>query len=293
VTLIRLIIPLLLAATVGVAATATHRKLPPRLAAALLALTIASLTIAVVPALLLVALGWLTHQSILDGALTWCRHALGAHGEIPAWIGVPAAVVLGVSAVRITSVVRSWRLFHRRGSNGYEVVASDALFAYTLPGAGGQTLVSAALVDSLTPTELAVVLAHEQAHAEHRHDRYVLAADLADAMMPLLRPLRRRLVFVLERWADEAAVSQADGDRTMVARTLARVALAHDTVPTPAMGVAGLGVVGRVDALLNPPQGGRTAVWASVMAAGVAAAATAAALQLHHLFPLVIVLCGR
>lgn len=288
---LRLIVPLFAAAVAGVAATAMHRRLPSRLAAPLLAATVAAVTFAVAPAIVVVAMGYLAHLPWLSGAFAWCRDALGIHTPIPGWLGLPAVGLLGVAVVRVGMVVTSWRFFRRATSRGDVIVPSAALFAYTLPGPGRQVVVSSGLVEYLTPAELEVVLAHERAHADHRHDRYVLTADLANAFVPLVRPLRRRLLFTLERWADEAAVSHADGDRAMVARTLARVALAGGTVPAGALGVVGLGVGGRVDALLDPPVLGRPGPWIFVMVAGVALVGAAGAVQLHHLLPVLIALC--
>jgi beta-lactamase regulating signal transducer with metallopeptidase domain len=198
-------------------------------------------------------------------------------------------VVLAV--VRSQSVIRSWKGYRRLDPAVPEVVESEALFAYTLPGRGGQIVLSSGLVGELAPEELAVVLAHERAHVLHRHDRLVLVADLANAIVPFVRPLQRRLVFVLERWADETAVATIGGDRRVVARTLARVALSHGGVPAPAVAFGGLGVAARVDALLDPPSGAGSRPWMMVMATGVVAVAIAGVVQVHHVLPLLLALC--
>ena len=109
-----------------------------------------------------------------------------------------------------------------------EITDHDQTFAFTLPGRGGQVVLSTGLIDMLDEAEQQVVLAHERAHAHHRHDRYLLTAQLAAAVMPLLRPLAGRLQFSLERWADETAVARC-GDRGFVARTLGKVALRRIT----------------------------------------------------------------
>jgi beta-lactamase regulating signal transducer with metallopeptidase domain len=171
------------------------------------------------------------------------------------------------------------------------VIESAALFAYTLPGRGGQVVMSSGLVGELTPEELAVVLAHERAHALHRHDRHVLIADLANAVVPVVRPLQRRLVFALERWADETAVAITGADRRMVAHTLARVALSHDVGPAPAVAFGGLGVAARVEALLDPPSLSRARLWVTVMSVGIGTVAAAGAVQVHHVVPLLVALC--
>jgi Zn-dependent protease with chaperone function len=286
-----LIGPLVIAVTVGLGVAAIHRRLPPAVAARLLTLTIVAVTFAAAPAIILVALEYLAHAPPLADTFTWCREVLGLHASVPAWLGLPAVALLAAAAVRLRSVLRAWRRLRRPRSDGFEIVPSDSLYAYTRPGRG-QVVVSSGLVKTLEPDELAVVLAHETAHAEHRHDRYVLTAELAAALVPFVYPLRRRLLFSLERWADEAAVARVRGDRPMVARTLARVALADEAMPATAVGIAGLGVTGRFEALLNPPVAGHTRRWAALMVAGLVGVTAAGFAQLHHLSPLVHVLCG-
>lgn len=290
---VRLVFPLVVATVLAVVATATHRRLRPNLAAPLLTVAIAAVTFAIVPAVAVIALGYFAHRLELGGALEWCGDVLGMHAPVPPWLGLPALIVAALAAVRTRAVLRSWRHFRRVSSDGVETATSDALFAYTLPGAGGQIIVSSNLLAELDADELAVVLSHEQAHARHRHDRHVLVAAVADALMPLVRPLQRRLLFTLERWADEEAVAASGGNRTMVACTLARVALSrdHDHGPAPATAVARLGVAGRVEALLDPPALARPRLWIALMGTGIFAVLGAGVVQLHHIAPLVAALC--
>jgi hypothetical protein len=113
---------------------------------------------------------------------------------------------------------------------------------------------------------------------------------VAVALVPVLAPLHRRLRFALERWADETTVAELEVERHVVARTLATVALSTAAVPAGAVGVVGIGVAGRVSALLDPPSGGRLAF--ALGAAGIAAVFGAAVVQVHHLLPLLAVLCS-
>jgi hypothetical protein len=46
-----------------------------------------------------------------------------------------------------------------------------------------------------------VVLAHETSHLLHNHAWWLLAADLAAAANPLLRPTARTAARCVERWA--------------------------------------------------------------------------------------------
>ena len=92
----------------------------------------------------------------------------------------------------------------------------------------------------------------QRAHAEHRHDRYLTIARGAEAVLPLIRLLTRRLEFSLERWADDAAVRAVNGDRLLVARTIAKVALLPNRRTSHALGFAGLGEAARAEWIANP-----------------------------------------
>lgn len=136
--------------------------------------------------------------------------------------------------------------------------------------------------------EQRIVVAHERAHARYRHDRYLLTAELAAAVLPPLRALARRVSYSIERWADEAAAATC-GDRRLVAVTLGKVAL--QTNPPTVAGFSGLGVASRMGALLDPPipnphRGQLRALWASLVVIG-----GFSVYQLHHLERLLTALC--
>src|SRR5690606_21997816 len=86
---------------------------------------------------------------------------------------------------------------------------------------------------------------------------YAASGALLRAVLPPLRPLSERLRLAVERWADEDA-AEAVGDRALVARTIAKAALAHPPAPGPAGAFADSGVVQRVEALLGAPPGRNT-----------------------------------
>ena len=146
-------------------------------------------------------------------------------------------------------------------------------------------VLSSGLVELLDDDEQRVVLAHEGAHANHRHDRYLLVAQLAAATIPVLRPLTSRLQFSLERWADEVAV-EVCGDRRFVAHTLGKVAL-HSVTPVGALSFAGLGVPARVSALLSAPAPAPRVPLLIGLWSAIAVTGALAAFQVHHLASLV------
>lgn len=76
--------------------------------------------------------------------------------------------------------------------------------------------------DQLDTAEQNAVLAHEQAHLQHRHPIQVIVADVVSAMfgwIPFVRLLRGQLDYLHERQADEAVVRQG-GDGVALAKSL-------------------------------------------------------------------------
>ena len=250
---VAVLLPLVLALIAALVTAAVHRRLRPDIAAVLLTAAIVGATLAALPTLVVLSLGFVAHQPLLDGGLDWCRDVVGFHAAINPWVGGTASVLLTAGIVRFVRVWLVWHRFHRSDPGDPEVVESDALFAYSLPGAGRRVAVSSGLIGALDPEEFAIVMAHERGHANNRHDRHLLLADLAVAVFPLVAPVRSRLRFALERWADESAVVALGCDRRLAARTLARVALAQVDTPPLAAAYNDLGVAARVDALLRPP----------------------------------------
>lgn len=285
-----LLLPLAVATVLSIVVTTTHRRLPPRLAARAVATTLAVVAIAAVSTFWIIGLGYVAHLPVFDGHLKGCANAFGVHDPIHAWIGVPALCMSILGVVRSTAVVTGFRrLRDNDHPGGIEIASHELPFAFTLPGKAGHIVLSSALATILDDAERDVVLAHEHAHADHRHDRYLLVGHLAAGLMPLLRPLLARLQFSLERWADENAVAHC-GDRRFVARTLGKVALRNIT-PAGAIGFSGLGVPARVAALLSPPtlplrSGAHVVLWAAI-----GLVAFLAALQIHHLADFLIALC--
>jgi Zn-dependent protease with chaperone function len=283
------ITPLVLALMLAMAVTALHRRLPPALATRAIATTLVVVVGAAIPTMWLTAFAFVAHSPVSGGEFAWCAHALGMHDQVPVALGVVAGFVAVVGTVRAVRAIRSNRLLRQDHPGSVEVLGHDQPFAFTLPGRGGHIIVSSGLTRLLDETEQRIVLAHESAHARHRHDRYILVANVASSAIPLLRPLAARLKYSLERWADEAA-ARSCGDRTMVARTLGRVALGQFATAGVAA-FAGLGVPARVAALLAPPV---RRPHRSIVAAIWLAIATTALLslfQIHHLSALLTALC--
>lgn len=283
-----LMAPLLVSIAVAGVATSAHRRLPPRLAARFVSIALVIVVIAALPTLLVVALAFLAHVPIIGIGFQWCAQVIGLHQAVPAWLGLPALALTATGIVRVARLLRQHRQLRVHHASAIHVADSHKPYAVTLPGRAGQIVISTALVELLDPDEQQVVIAHEQAHARYRHDRYLLTAELAAAALPPLRALARRVNYSIERWADEAA-ARVCGDRELVAVTLGKVAL-HSS-PATVTGFAGLGVAARMGALLEPPvptprRAHIVALWASL-----AVTAAFSAYQLHHIERIVAALC--
>lgn len=283
-----MIYPLVVTTAIATVATTAHRRLPPQLATRFAAVSLVVVTVAALPTLLVVVLAFLAHAPFVGGGFEWCAEAIGVHGAVSPFIGVPALALLAAGIVRTIRLVGRHRALRCEGTHDVHVLPSHTPYAATLPGKAGQIVISTALIDLLDESERGVVLAHESAHSRHRHDRYLLVAEATAAVLPPLRALSRRLTFSLERWADEVA-ARACGDRELVALTLGKVAVRTHT-PLVA-GFAGLGVAARMQALLappvkRPPSAHVVALW-SLLAVG----AGFATYQLHHLERLILALC--
>ncbi|MDW3212715.1 MAG: M48 family metalloprotease [Ilumatobacteraceae bacterium] len=283
--------PLGIAVVVGVLASGAHRRIRPAASATLLAAVMGITLVAAVPSALVAAAGFVAHPPAFGGSMAWCHEMFGVHPYIDPWLGAAATLWSTIAVWRVIRVVRSTRRLRRDDVGEMEVVDDEVPYAFTMPGAGGRVLVSTGLISALDPTQFAVVVAHERAHARHRHDRYALLGDLAAAIVPPLAPVRRRLRFELERWADEAAVRETDGDRRIVAETLAHVALLADERAAFPLGFNGLGVAARVEALLRPPDLDHHAAWRATFSSATVIVAVAAAVQLHHSLGLLHIVC--
>lgn len=286
---------------VGAASSGVLRRwLKPAAATRVLALTAGGTALALIWATLSVLVGSVGHPGWLADLAGWCRHLSHPERTVPPVAGAVAGALLLVGGV---GAARTARREHRalravpEGTGPVSLIDSAEAFAYAVPGrmgAPGRVLVSSALFHALDVDERCVLLAHEQAHLRHRHHRYRMAADLAAAVVPPLRPAARHVRFASERWADEEAV-EAVRDRKLVARAIAHAALvSHQAAPSARLALADSGVVARVEALLNPCRKGRTSDHVALLSGLAALTATivGATVQLHHLLALAVHACA-
>lgn len=287
-----LVAPLLLcAAGVGIG-WFLPKVAAPRVSAALLTGVVVVTALGLAAALVLLIAVATTEVPGLGHWLGWCQ-GLYPQEPLPArLLGVGATAVLAVGAVRVDRYRK--RLRDERapwvGAGPVEVVATDEPVAFAVPGQPGSVVVGAGLLGALPDDERSALLAHERAHLAHAHHRYLQVSGVCAAAFPLLAPLAARVRFATERWADEAAAREV-GDRRVVARAIARVALlSHDRV-SPSMAFTGRGTAARVQALLHEPPVGRVELPVAVSAMTVAGAVAGSSVQVHHLVAFLSRMC--
>ncbi|WP_067825607.1 M56 family metallopeptidase [Actinomadura kijaniata] len=280
------VLPGVLALAVALALGRGAVPLHPSWSARLLATTAATTLLAVPGTLLFLAVnyGATLAPHLAAHVPEWAL--FGDDRPVPDWVGIPAAVLTaagGAAAVR--AFVRWSRELRAARAVFPGVLETDEPIAVAVPGRGGGVLVSRGLLTGLAPRELEAVFQHERSHLRHAHHRYLAVGELAAAVLPPLRPLAVRLRFAVERWADEEA-AEAVGDRRLVARTIAKVALGRageaDAGPLPAF--TDSEVVRRVRALLGAPPAKNTVTGPVALALSGSATGALAALacQLDH-----------
>ena len=271
-----------LVVTLGVALAGSRRldRLSPAAAARCSAFLLAAVAISAVPTLWLIGLSGLAHIGFHNPVIDWSRHLLPEYRPVGALVGIASLAAAFVGTIRAARVLAHHQQLRCTGIRSVEFIDTDEIYAYTLPGPAGTIAISGGLRDALDDNEFDVVLAHEQAHARHRHDRFKLLALVTTAFVPFAASVMARLDFYLERWADEAALEQTGADRRLAARTIAKVALAHAS-PAPALGIADHGAAARATALLHPVE--RSDIATRVQTVMVIATTLALALyQVHH-----------
>lgn len=275
-----LILPALVAVVVGLAAGRLQRHLSPPIAAAAFAASAGLAAVAVVGTVLVLAGVFVAQLPWVVQNLEWCRAIAGDH-SLPVWLG--AGLVVGVAAMA-AGVGRRWPFrggSFPPGTAELVVLPTDMPEAYAVPGRPGHIIVSAGMLRRLDDDERRVLLAHERSHLRRRHHRYLVVADVAAAAVPMLRPLRDRVRFATERWADEDA-AEVTGDRRLVARAICRAALVR-TDGAPVLALGELGVPARVDAMLDARSVSPRRGTAASAATALIAVALSSAWELHHL----------
>lgn len=148
---------------------------------------------------------------------------------------------------------------HPGGARDLRIVESEWPLAMASSIPRPRIFVSSKLVQSLSSPQLAVVLAHEQAHLRRRDPvRYFIAHAISCLHVPWRRrQLLEDLSLAAEQACDEEAAQQV-GDRLLVADTIVQVERLFHKQSSSAFALLpsfmGNQVVSRVEALLASPQ---------------------------------------
>ncbi|WP_308117071.1 M56 family metallopeptidase [Streptomyces guryensis] len=271
-------LPLLVSAVLALGAPWAGRRMPPRAGAW-----------AMVCAAVVAAGTWVTELAILAFTAVgqvplvaaqgpWSVSVLAAEDPVSRMVAAVCAGVVLALIVSLTvaswrrgrALVDAWRECRHIAAGGDLAVVDDPVpAAFAVLGLPGRVVVSSGMLRLLAGPEQGALLAHERAHLRHRHHLFSLVLHLMAALNPLLRPVERAGAFAVERWADEEA-GAAVADRPLVARAIARAALASSRARQAALAATGGPVPQRVQALLAPPvrrRGGVMAAFAVLMAA--------------------------
>jgi Zn-dependent protease with chaperone function len=231
---------------------------------------LALLGIAALPLLLLACLALIRPGELATLAspgtvrtFQWALLALGtAYPVRITW----AALRLGRATARLRArtALATTRPLPLPGGAAGHVLAAERPLAYAIGGRAARVVVSQGLLALLDDQERQAVIAHEQSHLRLHHHRLLCFAQVVTTALGKAAPAARRahatLARELEAIADEAA-ARTVGDRRVVARALAKAALAG-----PANGpVTGFGgehdLAYRIQRLTtDPPSEGRRAV---------------------------------
>jgi predicted Zn-dependent protease len=251
-------LPFLVPLVAALAAPRLARRLDPRLATWLLtgsAVTLAAATATALSSLVLaglVQLPLIAQLGRLSLRIVQQQDGPSVSVALLAAIALSAAVAAAgrMTYRRVRALLAAAGQARCLPGTGELVIMRDDTVAeaFAVPGRPGRIVVSTGMLAALSSGERQALLAHERAHLRSGHHWFIAAAQLAAAANPLLRPLARTVAFTVERWADEDA-ARVCGDRRLVARTIARAALAKASaarsgaVPAWSAGFA-LGVTG-------------------------------------------------
>lgn len=298
-------VPILIPVLAALFARPLADRLPPATATWLLAGSALALATASSAGLGLLGLTALGRVPPLDALSNLSAGIMASDDPASLPVAIAAGALLTAAAFavgrvlfrRVRAIVAAGRQAQRLPGAAQVVVTEDtAADAYTLPGLPSRIVITDGMLRALSRAEREVLLAHERTHAGRAHFLFTSIARLAATANPLLRPMAAEVGFTVERWADEHA-ARVTGDRPLVARAVARAALATSASPPARDPVAGsLGLTGdemrdagpvprRVAALLAPAPRPRLLLFAAALALVALSGASAleAARDMHAL----------
>jgi beta-lactamase regulating signal transducer with metallopeptidase domain len=168
------------------------------------------------------------------------------------FIGIPVFDVLRAHKFQRTLMMAS--LPH--DTHPVHVVDWDMPLALSAGVRCMKIFISSQLVQALSPKQLEIVIAHEQAHLSRRDPlRHFVAHAFSFAHIPCLRKvLLMDFDLATEQACDELAAAQTDG-RLHVADTILAVERMFNMrrLPSMVMSISGSNITARVESLVAPP----------------------------------------
>ncbi|MEW8228542.1 MAG: M56 family metallopeptidase [Candidatus Thiodiazotropha endolucinida] len=220
-------------------------------------------------------------------------------GGMVEWTILASLVVLGLAwltaaATRVNMTRDMLEMLYslsrpKDDSQSVRVVLSQRHFVFTAGILRPRIFLSSRLLESISPSELETVIAHEHAHQRRWDGMRLFVADILCGLH--YSPVRRRLLadlhLAVEQACDEVAAGQS-GDRLQVAETILRLTrLIGSSAPcmtSVKAAFTGSDTAQRVEGLLRPPIPWRPAVsvWVSLLAAGLLMLGLASNDWWHH-----------
>lgn len=260
------------------------RRLHPGTWSVLCAVALACGMVVTVVAGLLLSAPWALSATGLSTEAGTCERVFGQLASD--WWGFGMSALLVTLSVLIRGALSLWK--GRRGAKDAWVEPSVGVrlsqirscevvvlpdprpLALSVPGSRsrpGQVLLTAGLVDALSADQIDLVCAHETAHLQLAHGRYLAMASAVERgawFWPPARASARTLRIALERWADETAAGSVPHARIRLRSALLAVAGAADVPLLAAFSSLG-GLAERLSAMSAPPPGGLRSPWWPVL----------------------------
>lgn len=281
--------PVIVVVLVALGLSSLHSRLRPLIASRMLLILLVIGAFAALPVIFNFVIGALFEIPFFGSWMHDGAHVRNFHVDIGGTFAIIVLCYLTYLLFKLIKLNRSYRSSRFLSTSEIVVVEHENPFAFVTPGLNGEITISSALVEMLSPSELQIVVAHETAHRQGRHDRILLIGNICIAIVPFMRFVLRRLEFSLERIADDCA-AKFIGSRKLVARTLTRVALS-DNLPALTMGISKVGVAARIVALTNE-SGRMTQRNLAMLWALVFSLLPLTLLQWHHVVESLRMVCG-
>ena len=282
-------LPLVFTAAFGLLAPILARRLPPAVGTWLLSgggLLAAAGSSA---SLALLAFTFVARAPFVAEQGHWSDATLRNHNPVSLPIGILATVAVLVLATRfvraagrcLRSVRDAYRVAAALPDTGSDlsVIDSGDPHAFAVPGRPGRIVVTTGLLRTLDAGQRRALLAHEQAHLQHRHYLHQCLARLTAAVNPLLYRLPTAIELSAERWADEDAAGVCRRDVVADALTRAATGGTH-TGSAVVLAAAAADVADRIGALRATAP--RLAIWRVAVPLGLLAATAVAVLEAMH-----------